>query len=58
MMNLVVNREGQAARSYEAPTLKVFGNVVALTAAGTGPTFENGQPGSCSQNKKEAPCRG
>ena len=46
-----------AVRVYQAPTLKVFGNVVALTASGTGTRREAGSPGNCSQDRGRSPCR-
>lgn len=43
-------------KTYAAPHLTVYGNVKALVQAGTGTSFENGQPGNCSQNKNAKSC--
>lgn len=40
-MNTGMERQDGAARAYQAPTLKVFGDVIALTASGTGRSTEN-----------------
>lgn len=39
-MNIRTDRQSIAEQVYQAPTLKVFGNVVTLTASGSGPQKE------------------
>lgn len=42
---------------YAAPTLKVYGNVTVLTAAGTGSVAENTTgPSACSNTATRRPC--
>lgn len=46
-----------SAGSYAAPTLKVYGDVKVLTAAGTGSITENATgPGACSNTATRRPC--
>lgn len=41
-------RSGESAKVYTAPTLKVFGSVQQLTAAGTNPNAEGANAVECS----------
>jgi len=42
--------------AYSLPSLKVYGNVVKLTASGTGVTAENGNTPTCSTSPTRKPC--
>ena len=45
------------AGTYVAPTLRVYGDVTALTASGTGAQPENSTgPGACSNTSSRRPC--
>lgn len=46
-----------AKAAYAKPNLIRLGSVSALTAAGSGPDLEQGNPGNCSQNTNARPCR-
>lgn len=54
------NNSGSSAKplkQYESPALVCFGDLSQLTASGSGASFENGNPGNCSQNANARPCR-
>ncbi len=48
--------QGALKATYQAPVLRLLGSVAELTAAGSPPNVEQGNPGNCSQNDA-APCR-
>lgn len=42
--------------AYSAPSLKVYGSVMVLTASGTGTDAENGNQPNCSTAPARRPC--
>lgn len=50
--DLTVERQ----QKYQPEVLHAPGSVRRLTAAGSGPQVENGNPGNCSQTKGRKPC--
>lgn len=43
-------------KAYHSPGILFFGKISQLTQAGSGTFSENGNPGSCSQEKNNRPC--
>lgn len=52
---LVVSGNNKAA-AYSPPVLRIYGEVMALTASGTGTLAENGNQPNCSTNSARKPC--
>lgn len=53
--NIAINHI--SAGKYAAPTLRIYGDVKVLTAAGTGSVAENATgPGACSNVASRRPC--